>query len=116
MKLSKIKDILKATVLSGEEHLDREVYTACGSDLMSDVLAFVKDQSVLLTGLLNLQAVRTAEMMDMCCVIIVRGKKPDEQMVKLAKEKDVVLMTTDYPMYTACGKLYNSGLYQSEDA
>ena len=115
MQLREIRDILKATVLSGEEHLDWEAHAVCGSDLMSDVLAFVKNQSVLLTGLLNPQVVRTAEMMDMCCVVIVRGKTPDEQLVKLAKEKDIVLMATTYPMYAACGKLYSRGLFQSED-
>jgi len=114
MKLRELKDILEAKVYSGEEHLDREVHAVCGSDLMSDVLAFVKNQSVLLTGLLNPQVIRTAEMMDMCCVVIVRGKTPDEQMVNLAKDKDIILMTTTNPMYAACGKLYSSGLYQDE--
>ena len=112
MKLSEIKKILNAEVLCGEEFLDREVYAACGSDLMSDVLAFVKNQSVLLTGLINPQAIRTAEMMDMCCVIIVRGKTPDEMLVKLAEKKEIVLMVTKYHMYTACGKLYSGGLFQ----
>jgi len=116
MKLREIKDILEAEILSGGEYLDREVYAVCGADLMSDVLAFVKNQSVLLTGLLNPQVVRTAEMMDICCVVIVRGKIPDEQTVKLAADKDIVLMTTKNHMYAACGKLYSSGLFQSEDA
>ena len=115
MKLREIKDILDTEVLYGEELLEREVYAVCGSDLMSDVLAFVKNQSVLLTGLLNPQVIRTAEMMDMCCVIILRGKKPDELLVKLAKEKDIVLMASKYDMYRACGKLYSNGLFQDED-
>ena len=115
MKLLEMRDILKAEVHSGKEHLEREVHAVCSSDLMSDVLAFVKDQSVLLTGLLNPQVLRTAEMMDMCCVIVVRGKSPDEQMVKLAEDKEIVLMTTKYPMYAACGRLYSNGLYQNED-
>ena len=114
MKLWEVRDILKAEIHSGEAFLDREVHAVCGSDLMSDVLAFVKDQSVLMTGLLNPQVVRTAEMMDMCCVVIVRGKTPDEQLVKLARDKEIVLMTTKYTMYTACGRLYSKGLYQSE--
>ena len=115
MQLQEIRDILDAEILSGEEHLGREVQAACGSDLMSDVLAYVKDQSVLLTGLLNPQVVRTAEMMDMCCIVIVRGKMPDESVIKLASDKEIVLMTTKYPMYSACGRLYNRGLYQKED-
>ena len=116
MQIWEVRDILQAKVYSGEARLDREVYAACASDLMSDVLAFVKNQSVLLTGLVNPQVVRTAEMMDMCCVVIVRGKTPDEQLVKLAEDKDIVLMATKYPMYPACGKLYSSGLFQTEDA
>ena len=76
MKLSTIREILDATVLSGEEHLDREVLAACGSDFMSDVLAYVKDQALLLTGLVNPQVVRTAEMLDMKCIDFVRGKMP----------------------------------------
>ena len=115
MRLWEIRDILEAEVLSGEEHLEREVHAACGSDLMSDVLAFVKNQSVLLTGLLNPQVVRTAEIMDMCCVIIVRGKMPDENLIKLAKDNEIVLMTTKYAMYSACGRLYSRGLFQKED-
>ena len=111
MQLLEIRDILEAEVLSGEEHLNKKVNAAYSSDLMSDVLAFVENQSVLLTGLLNLQVIRTAEMMDICCVIIVRGKTPDEQLIKLAKEKDIVLMTTKYTMYSACGRLYSKGLF-----
>ena len=115
MKLHEVRDILDAKVLCGEEFLEREVYAACGSDLMSDVLAFVKNQSVLLTGLINPQVIRTAEMMDMCCVIIVRGKTPDEMLVQLAKKKDIVLMVSRYAMYSACGKLYSGGLFQEEE-
>lgn len=115
MQLLELRDILKAEVYTGEEHLDREIHAVCGSDLMSDVLAFVKNQSVLLTGLLNPQVVRTAEMMDMCCVVILRGKTPDEQLIKLAADKDIVLMGTTEAMYSACGRLYSKGLFQSED-
>ena len=116
MQLRELKDILKAEVCAGEEFLDREIRAVCGSDLMSDVLAFVKNQSVLLTGLVNPQVIRTAEMMDMCCVVILRGKTPDEQLVKLAENKEIVLMATDYPMYAACGKLYSNGLFHAEEA
>ena len=71
MTIADIRQILKATVVCGGEHLEKEVHTACGSDMMSDVLAFVKDQSVLLTGLVNPQVVRTADMMDMVCIVSV---------------------------------------------
>lgn len=109
MKVNDIIAILKAEVLN-EGDLNQEVKTACGSDMMSDVLAFVKDQSVLLTGLMNPQVVRTAEMMDMHCIIFVRGKKIDPAVVDLAREKDITVLATPYRMFTACGLLYDSGL------
>lgn len=110
MTISDIKRILDCTVICGEEFLDREVNTACGSDMMSDVLAFVKDQSILLTGLVNCQVIRTADMMDMLCVVFVRGKQPDEDMLELARERGIVLMTTSHRMFTACGLLWENGL------
>lgn len=110
MQIKEVRDILNAKVLCGEHLLNREVYSACGADLMSDVLAFVKDQSVLLTGLLNPQVVRTAEMMDMLCIVFVRGKVPDEKIIEMAKGKDIIMMATNHRMYTACGKLYKAGL------
>ena len=87
MKLSEIVDILSAEVLADKTALEREVHFACGSDMMSDVLAFVKDQAVLLTGLTNPQVIRTASMMDIVCVVFVRGKKPDGATLKLADAK-----------------------------
>lgn len=110
MTVNDIKNLLEADVLCGEEFLDREVHTACGSDMMSDVLAFVKDQSVLLTGLCNPQAVRTAEMMDIVCIVFVRGKIPDESITELAKEREIVILTTEMRMFPACGILYENGL------
>ena len=111
MKISVIKELLGAEVVCGEDQLDREVYSACGSDMMSDVLAYVKDQAVLLTGLVNPQVVRTAEMMDMVCVIFVRGKDPTPEMIELANDREIVLMKTPLRMFTACGLLYSSGLH-----
>lgn len=110
MKLSEIKSILGATVLVGEEHLDREVLSACGSDFMSDVLAYVKNQALLLTGLVNPQVVRTADMVDMKCIVFVRGKVPDESILELARERDIVVMTCPLRMYNSCGLLYLNGL------
>ncbi len=109
MKVKDIIGILKAEVLF-EGNLEEEVNMACGSDMMSDVLAFVKDQSVLLTGLMNPQVVRTAEMMDMHCIIFVRGKKIDPSVVELAKQKDITVLATPYRMFTACGLLFSNGL------
>lgn len=110
MTIRDIRDLLSARILYGEELLDREIHTACGSDLMSDVLAFVKDQSVLLTGLLNPQVVRTAEMMDMSCIVFVRGKSPGEQIVDLARDSGIAVLVTDNGMFASCGKLYEGGL------
>ena len=110
MRLSDIKRILNATVLWGDDRLDREVMSACGSDFMSDVLAFVKNQALLLTGLVNPQVVRTADMLEMKCIIFVRGKVPGQSIVDLAKERDIVVMTCPKRMYEACGLLYSNGL------
>lgn len=110
MKISDIKTLLGAEVVCGENNLDRDVFSACGSDMMSDVLAYVKDQAVLLTGLVNSQVIRTAEMMDMVCIVFVRSKKPTEDMIELARESGIVLMNTEKRMYEACGLLYKSGL------
>lgn len=109
MVVRDIIKILEAEIITAAD-LDVEVKTACGSDMMSDVLAFVKDQSVLLTGLLNPQVVRTAEMMDMRCIVFVRGKVPDESVIKLAKDMDITLLKTRFRLFTACGKLYADGL------
>ncbi len=110
MKISTIKDLLNADVICNEELLEKHVYSACGSDMMSDVLAYVKDQAVLLTGLVNSQVVRTAEMMDMVCIVFVRSKQPTPEMIALARESGIVLMTTERRMYEACGILYEGGL------
>lgn len=113
MLLSEIKSILNAEVLTGEDETvlsGRDIHTACGCDLMSDVLAFVKDQSMLLTGLINSQVIRTAEMMDIAAVCFVRGKTPPEEVIELASEKDITIIKTSYPLYVACGKLYAAGL------
>ena len=110
MKISTMKDLLEAKVLCCEENIDKEVYSACGCDLMSDVLAYVKDQAVLLTGLVNPQVIRTAVMMDMNCIVFVRSKSPSEEMLELAKESGIVVMATDKRLYEACGLLYTNGL------
>ncbi len=115
MTIKDVKEILKAEFVVGEEWGDREVHTACGSDMMSDVLAFMKDQSVLLTGLCNLQVIRTCEMMDIICVVFVRGKLPDEGMIEMAKEKEIAILTSGHRMFSACGMLYEKGLRGGPD-
>ena len=102
MKIRRIAELLDAQVLCGEDGLDGEVHSACGCDMMSDVLAYVKDQAVLLTGLVNSQVIRTAEMMDMICVVLVRSKAPTDEMIELAKESGIVLLSTNKRMYDAC--------------
>ncbi len=110
MKISTIKELLDAKILCGEENLDKEVYSAFGCDLMSDVLAYVNDQAVLLSGLVNPQVVRTALMMDMTCIVFVRSKMPTDDMLALARESGIVVMSTDKTLYTSCGLLYSNGL------
>ena len=110
MKISKLQELLSAKVLCCEENLDKDVYSGFGCDLMSDVLAYVTDQSVLLTGLVNPQVIRTALMMDMVCIIFVRSKTPNEDMIELAKENGIVMMSTEKTLYNTCGILYSNGL------
>ena len=110
MTVNDVKSILNASVICVEESLSKEIHTACGADMMSDVLAFAKDQCVLLTGLCNPQVIRTAEMMDISCIVFVRGKLPEEAMIKLAIEKDIPLLSTQHRMFSACGLLYQNGL------
>jgi len=108
-----VKDIvqlLDAKVLYGKDMNETEIHYVCGSDMMSDVLAYVKNQSVLLTGLCNPQTIRTAEMMDIVCLVFVRDKQPDETMITLAKQRGISVFTTYHTMFTACGILYNAGL------
>lgn len=111
MKIKEIITLLDAAVLTGEDKIENEVHSACGSDMMSDVLAFVKDQAVLLTGLVNLQTVRTCQMMDIHCIVFVRGKMPAEDVIRLAEESNIVILSTQERMYVACGLLYTNGLH-----
>ena len=110
MKICTMQELLDAKVLCCEENLGKHVYSACGSDLMSDVLAYVKDQAVLLTGLINSQVIRTAMMMDMVCIVFVRSKNPTEEMLQLARDNGIVILSTDKRLYEACGLLYANGL------
>ena len=110
MTIGTIKELLGAEVLCGSESLEKDIHSACGSDMMSDVLAYVKDQAVLLTGLVNAQVIRTAEMMDMICIVFVRSKRPSADMLELAAESGIVVLTTPKRMYEACGILYSNGL------
>jgi xanthine dehydrogenase iron-sulfur cluster and FAD-binding subunit A len=110
VKLSEIIDILGAEVMLNEKHEDISIEMACGSDLMSDVLAFAKPGALLLTGLTTAQVIYTAEMADIKVVCFVRGKKPIEETVALAADKDMILISTKLPMFEGCGRLYKHGL------
>lgn len=111
MLLSEIKNVLGAEFLGCDETLlEKDIKTAFGSDLMSDVLAFVDEQTMLLTGLINSQVIRTAEMMDITAICFVRGKTPAEDVIELANEKDIAILTTPKTMYTSCGLLYKNGI------
>ena len=111
MLLSEIKNVLGAEFLGADDSLlEKDIVTAFGSDLMSDVLAFVDEQTMLLTGLINSQVIRTAEMMDITAICFVRGKTPAEDVIELANEKGIAILTTTKTMYTSCGLLYTSGI------
>ena len=110
MNLEEICKLLEATLLTTNHDLTRVVHSAFSADMMSDVLAFAKNDSILITGLCNPQVMRTAEMMDLAGVIFVRKKEPDANMLRLAEEIGLCVMTTDLSMFSTCGKLYGAGL------
>lgn len=110
MLVRDIIDILDAQLLTCPENLDIDVQSGCGADLMSDVMAFVKDRVILCTGLVNIQVVRTAEMMDIKVICFVRGKVPNDAIVELAQSKGITVLTTKNPMFITCGRLYSAGL------
>jgi predicted transcriptional regulator len=110
MTLEEVKDILDAEVIGVSANLRTEVATGCGADLMSDVLAFIKEGALLMTGLTNPQVIRTAEMVDVKAICFVRGKRPGEDTIRLAKGKGIPLLMTRLPMFEACGRLYKNGL------
>lgn len=110
MKVIEIMKILDAEILNGVENPELEITSACGSDLMSDVMAYVKENVLMLTGLVNLQVIRTAEMMDIRVIAFVRGKMPDQSMLDLAREKGITVLSTKNSMFISCGKLYHAGM------
>ncbi len=110
MKISEIAQVVDGSIICTAEKANEEVKSAFASDMMSDVLAFVADQGLLLTGLTNPQVVRTAVMMDIDCIVIVRGKKPDKVIIDIARENDIVLITTALGMFESSGRLFAAGL------
>lgn len=110
MTIAQAAAALGATPVCGEENLDKPLSSGCGADLMSDVLAFAKHGSILLTGMVNQHVIRTAEMLDVLCIAFVRGKKPTEDICELARQTGVTILCCDYTLYEACGRLYENGL------
>lgn len=102
MEIGRIRDALEALVIEGEDRLDTVVEHVYASDLMSDVLAFGRPNSILLTGLATQQSVISAHMAEFRCVVLVRGKKPKDGSAKFARESGLVLLSTDLDMYEAC--------------
>ena len=110
MKVRDIEAALGGILLTGEDLLDLDIEAACGADLMSDVMAFVKENVVLLTGLVNPQSIRTADLMDIRVVVFVRGKTPPKDMIAEAQRNGMAVITTKYSMFLACGRLYEAGI------
>ena len=110
MKILDIIRILEARLICGEVSPEDGVATAFGADLMSDVLAFVKADTLILTGMVNTHVIRTAEMLDVKFIVFVRGKEPNAEMIEMARELGLILMATEKTLFTACGLLYMNGL------
>ncbi|HNV81959.1 MAG: DRTGG domain-containing protein [Tenuifilaceae bacterium] len=110
MKIREVADIVQGVVLSADDMLDHEVEFAFASDLMSDVLTIPTEKLVLITGLSNIQTVRTAEMADVQCVVVVRNKKVTNEMVELANENHIVIIECSSSMFKTSGLLYQNGI------
>ncbi|MDT8902310.1 DRTGG domain-containing protein [Anaeroselena agilis] len=110
MKLADVQKLLRAEVICCLEGLDGEVRSACGADLMSDVLVHSKEKTLLLTGLTNVQIIRTAEMGDLVGIVLVRGKRPGPEVIQMAESKGIPVMVTSLPMFESCGILYKNGI------
>lgn len=110
MKISDVIKLLDARTLTSTINPDHPVSIACGSDMMSDVLAYTKKDSILLTGLTNPQVIRTSEMLDIVCLVFVRGKTPAPEILARAEELEICVLSTDYTMFDSCGILYQAGM------
>ena len=114
LKLSQITDLLGAEILTKDLYLDHDVKVIKASDLMSDVLTDCGEGALLITGLTNSQVIRTAEVVDICAIVFVRGKRPAPEIIQLAQEIQMPLLTTKLPMYDTCGILYTKGLIHKQ--
>ena len=114
MTVKDVAQVLDAQWLCCQEEGDRPIRSAFASDMMSDVLAYVQEDTLLLTGLVNSQSIRTAEMLDLPCVVFVRGKNPHQDAIQRARELGMPALSTQYTMYESCGRLYAAGLQPVE--
>lgn len=110
MTLREVKEILEAEVVVGHNQLDMEVKTAAAADMMSDVLAYAKTGSLLLTGLNNPQVIRTADVLDIAAIIMVRGKQLLPETIQLAEELQIPILVTKYILFETAGRLYAKGI------
>ena len=110
MKLSRVIELIEGKPISKDPALDLEVQMGCGADLMSDVLAFTHEGTLLMSGLTNPQVVRTAEMAGITAIVFVRGKIPPPETVALAEEKGIPLLASKFTMFETCGRLFAGGL------
>jgi predicted transcriptional regulator len=110
MRIKEVKEILNGELIWGEEFLETDLRAGCGCDLMSDVLAFIShDNALLLTGLMTTQVIYVADAVNVKAICFVRGKRPTDEIVALAREKEIALLAVDLPLFEACGKLYKAG-------
>lgn len=116
MKIEKVIELLDAKLLVGEELLLEEIEFGYSCDLMSDVLAFVQNNVLLMTGLVHPQVIRTAEMLDIKAILFVRGKSPSEEVLRMAKMRDIAIIATKHSLFTASGILFTAGLKGEEIA
>ena len=114
MILRDLIQIINGTLVTKSTDLNRVIKGGFAADLMSDVLASIQPEAVLMTGLCNPQIVRTAQMADISAIVLVRGKRPQAETIRLANEENVPLVSTPYGMFDVCGRLYDAGLVSLE--
>ena len=115
MNIRELIRIVDGKLLTRQASIDREIKGGFGADLMSDVLASIQPEAVLLTGLCNPQVVRTAQMADVAAIVFVRGKRPPAETIQLAVEENLPLISTPYGMFDVCGRLSSAGLPSLEE-
>jgi len=110
MIVSELIELINGQLLNPTANLSRQINGGCGADLMSDVLASIQPEAVLLTGLCNPQVIRTSVMADVAAIVIVRGKNIPKETIDLAKEEDIALISSPFGMFELAGRLYKAGL------